>query len=192
MGGSAGGRFFFRVPLSSAAAIVVVSTGNAGPTVIRGAAPFKPFDFNPPEVLGPGGWYFFTPQEARTVEALVARLIPADDLSVSGQDAGCAVFIDRQLAGSYGTSERLYMQGPFQQGTPQQGDQSELVPRERYRIGIAALDEYCRTTYQKSFAELSPADQDGASAFPQNPGYNPTGTVGALAFKAANRPTLAN
>jgi gluconate 2-dehydrogenase alpha chain len=26
----------------------------------------------------------------------------------------------------------------------------------------------------------------GASAFPQNPGYNPTGTVGALAFKAAN------
>ncbi|WP_319799930.1 GMC family oxidoreductase [Mesorhizobium sp. PAMC28654] len=26
----------------------------------------------------------------------------------------------------------------------------------------------------------------GASAFPQNPGYNPTGTVGALSFKAAN------
>jgi len=26
----------------------------------------------------------------------------------------------------------------------------------------------------------------GASAFPQNPGYNPTGTVGALAFKAAH------
>ncbi|WP_415845298.1 GMC family oxidoreductase [Stutzerimonas zhaodongensis] len=26
----------------------------------------------------------------------------------------------------------------------------------------------------------------GASAFPQNPGYNPTGTVGALAFKAAD------
>ncbi|WP_415838790.1 GMC oxidoreductase [Roseomonas mucosa] len=26
----------------------------------------------------------------------------------------------------------------------------------------------------------------GASAFPQNPGYNPTGTVGALAFMAAD------
>jgi gluconate 2-dehydrogenase alpha chain len=26
----------------------------------------------------------------------------------------------------------------------------------------------------------------GASAFPQNPGYNPTGTVGALAFLAAD------
>jgi gluconate 2-dehydrogenase alpha chain len=26
----------------------------------------------------------------------------------------------------------------------------------------------------------------GASAFPQNPGYNPTGTVGALSFKAAH------
>jgi gluconate 2-dehydrogenase alpha chain len=26
----------------------------------------------------------------------------------------------------------------------------------------------------------------GASAFPQNSGFNPTGTVGALAFKAAD------
>ena len=26
----------------------------------------------------------------------------------------------------------------------------------------------------------------GASAFPQNPGYNPTGTVAALAYWAAN------
>jgi gluconate 2-dehydrogenase alpha chain len=26
----------------------------------------------------------------------------------------------------------------------------------------------------------------GASAFPQNPGYNPTGTVGALAYRTAN------
>jgi len=26
----------------------------------------------------------------------------------------------------------------------------------------------------------------GASAFPQNPGYNPTGTVGALAYRAAD------
>jgi gluconate 2-dehydrogenase alpha chain len=26
----------------------------------------------------------------------------------------------------------------------------------------------------------------GASAFPQNAGYNPTGTVGALAFMAAD------
>jgi gluconate 2-dehydrogenase alpha chain len=26
----------------------------------------------------------------------------------------------------------------------------------------------------------------GATAFPQNPGYNPTGTVGALAFWSAD------
>jgi gluconate 2-dehydrogenase alpha chain len=26
----------------------------------------------------------------------------------------------------------------------------------------------------------------GSSAFPQNPGYNPTGTVGALAYWAAH------
>ncbi|WP_312038166.1 gluconate 2-dehydrogenase subunit 3 family protein [Rhizobium lusitanum] len=123
-------------------------------------APFKPFDYNPPETLSPGGWYFFTSDEARAMDALVSRIIPADDLSVSGKDAGCAIFIDRQLAGSYGSSERLYMKGPFVPGTPEQGDQSALVPRERYRIGLAALDKHCRSALGKPFSELSPADQD--------------------------------
>ncbi|WP_168879817.1 gluconate 2-dehydrogenase subunit 3 family protein [Rhizobium sp. P28RR-XV] len=149
-----------QVLLSSAAAFIAVATGRANATIIRGAAPFKPFDYNPPETLGPGGWYFFTPDEAATVEALVSRIIPADELSVSGKDAGCAVFIDRQLAGSYGTSERLYMKGPFLQGTPEQGDQSELAPRQRYRIGIAALNAYCRSTVGKGFVELPGEQQD--------------------------------
>lgn len=149
-----------QVLLSSAAAFFVTLTGNAGATIISGATPFKPFDYNPPETLGPAGWYFFTPEEGKTVEALVSRIVPADDLSVSGKDAGCATFIDRQLAGSYGTFERLYMKGPFMPGTIEQGDQSELVPRQRYRIGLADLNEHCRTTFGKTFAELTDADQD--------------------------------
>jgi gluconate 2-dehydrogenase gamma chain len=146
--------------LSSAAAFFVAATSKAGATIIKGASPFKPFDYNPPETLGPAGWYFFTPDEAKAVEAIVSRLIPADDLSVSGKDAGCATFIDRQLAGSYGNFERLYMKGPFQQGTPEQGDQSPLDPRHRYRIGLKAVDEHCRSALGKVFAELSADQQD--------------------------------
>ena len=127
---------------------------------VRGAPPWLPFDHSPPETLGSGGRLFFTADEAATVEAIVERLIPADDLSVSGKDAGCAAFIDRQLAGPYGNSERLYMQGPFQEGTPQQGDQSPLIPRARYRIGLAALDTYCRKTFQQPFAKLSSEQRD--------------------------------
>jgi len=79
---------------------------------------------------------------------------------MSGKDAGCAAFIDSQLAGFYGSFERHYMQGPFQKGTPAQGDQSEYTPRQRYRLGLAALDAYCRRTHQKAFADLPEADRD--------------------------------
>ncbi len=149
-----------QVLRSGVAAFFILAAGSAGATIIRGAPPFKPFDYSPPETLGPGGWYFFSPEEAATVEALVSRIIPADELSVSGKDAGCAVFIDRQLAGSYGTFERLYMKGPFMTGTPEQGDQSELVPRQRYRVGIASLNEHCRSALGKGYPELAAEDQD--------------------------------
>jgi gluconate 2-dehydrogenase gamma chain len=145
---------------TTAMALLFGATGSARALVIQGSPPWSPFDYSPPETLGPGGWYFFTPDEARAVEAIVERLIPADELSVSGKDAGCATFIDRQLAGSWGTFQKLYMQGPFQKGTPQQGDQSDLVPQQRYRLGLAALDAYCKTSHQKSFADLSPEDRD--------------------------------
>jgi gluconate 2-dehydrogenase gamma chain len=67
----------------------------------------------PPPVLTLDGWHYFTPSEAATVEALVDRLIPPDPQTPGGKDCGCAVFIDRQLAGPYGRNEAFYMTGPF-------------------------------------------------------------------------------
>ncbi|MBS7544874.1 gluconate 2-dehydrogenase subunit 3 family protein [Ancylobacter oerskovii] len=149
-----------RFLASTAMAALLAASGKAFGDVIRGTQPFSPFDYAPPETLPGGRWYFFSPDEARAVEAIVERLIPADDLSVSGKEAGCAEFIDRQLAGSYGSYERLYMQGPFQKGTPEQGDQSEFVPRARYRRGLAALDAWCRASHSKAFAELPGETRD--------------------------------
>jgi len=89
------------------------------------------------------------------------RLIPADDSGSGGKQAGCAVFIDRQLAGSFGDSRRLYMQPPFAKGTPSQGPQSPIVPRDGYRSSLAALDTYCKTTFAgKSFGALNAEQQD--------------------------------
>src|ERR1700722_20950064 len=45
--------------------------------------------------------------------AAADTIIPPDALSPSGSDCGVANFIDRQLAGAYGTGARLYRQGPF-------------------------------------------------------------------------------
>ncbi|HTO83023.1 MAG TPA: gluconate 2-dehydrogenase subunit 3 family protein, partial [Methylomirabilota bacterium] len=44
-----------------------------------------------------------TATEAAFISAAVDTFIPADDLSPSGSDCGVAVFIDRQLAGAWGS-----------------------------------------------------------------------------------------
>jgi gluconate 2-dehydrogenase gamma chain len=132
----------------------------AGAVTLQDTPIWSPFDDSPPPQIDAQGWAFFTAEEAATVEAIADRLIPADALSIGGKEAGCAVFIDRQLAGFYGTFARLYMQGPFQPGTPEQGDQSPLVPQQRYRLGLAALDAHCRAQHQKPFRELEAAQQD--------------------------------
>ncbi|QKF53252.1 gluconate 2-dehydrogenase subunit 3 family protein [Pseudomonas graminis] len=144
----------------SATTLAVGAAATAQAATVIGVPQWVPFDHNGPMHYDTPGWQFFTDAEATAVEAIVARLIPADELSVSGKDAGCAVFIDRQLAGEYGTFSRLYMQGPFVQGTPMQGDQSELVPRQRYRLGLAGLEGYCQKQFQKNFSALTAEQQD--------------------------------
>lgn len=129
--------------------------------MISGSVPWLPFAASPPEAAPAEGWAFFTPEEAAAVEAIVERLIPADDLSPSGKEAGCAVFIDRQLAGPYGDSRKLYMLPPFHIGTTTQGLQSGFTPAERYQTGLAALDAHCRQAFGgKTFAALDPTHRD--------------------------------
>jgi len=127
---------------------------------ISGTLPFRPLSADPPPGFVPGGWVFFTPAEAVAVEAMVDRLIPADGLSAGGKEAGCAVFIDRQLAGAFGLSSRLYTQGPFLPGLPTQGYQGALNPAQRYRGNLAAIDALLKQRSGKGFAALSVQEQD--------------------------------
>ena len=114
-----------------------------------------------PQQVEPGGWTFFTADEAALVEALVDQLIPADELSPGGKDAGVAVYIDRQLSGDFGNDRGLYMQPPFAEGLPGQGPQSPLTPAERYRKTLSAIAQYCHSAYLgKNFAELPSTERD--------------------------------
>lgn len=149
--------------LGTSAVALVLGSGSARATIIKGGLPWKPGSAAPPAVVTPGGWHYFTAQEAATVEAIVDRLIPPDPQTPGGKDCGCAVFIDRQLAGPQGRFESRYMSGPFQKGTKEQGPQSPVTPAQQYRKALAALDTACRGKFGgKAFAELSDDQKDDA------------------------------
>lgn len=83
-----------------------------------------------------GPWRFFTPGEARTIEALCEQIIPADQ-HPGATWAGTIYYIDSQLVGHF---RKL---------------------QSAYRNGIAAFDAACRATHGHPFAEL-PFDQQTA------------------------------
>jgi gluconate 2-dehydrogenase gamma chain len=150
-----------RSLLASTAAVFFVSTTAGRTLTISQGMPWAPGTATPPVPIRPGPWAFFTADEASLVEAAVDRLIPPDDRGPGGKDAGCAVFIDRQLAGPYGRSDGLYMRPPFMPGAATQGYQLPNTPAARYRAGLRALADHVKSAFGgKSFQALSPQDQD--------------------------------
>lgn len=77
-----------------------------------------------------------TAPEARTLDAVAARLIPADAHGIGALDAGATRYIDRALGGALASS------------------------RDAYRTGLAALDQYARSARGQAFADLSAPDQE--------------------------------
>jgi gluconate 2-dehydrogenase gamma chain len=106
------------------------------------------------------GYAFLNLDEAAFVEALVDHMVPADEISPKGTDLGVNIYIDRALAGAWGKGERLYMQGPWKQGTPSQGYQLPLTPAQLYRAGIAATNAHCVKTYGKTFDRVETSQRE--------------------------------
>src|SRR5262249_28281491 len=75
---------------------------------------------------------FFKHEHAATVAAFAERLMPGEPGKPGATDANVLNYIDLALAGAY-------------------ADQQDF-----YRRGLAQLDSFCRTAYQKSFVKLSP------------------------------------
>jgi gluconate 2-dehydrogenase gamma chain len=144
---------------SAGIAGTAVATGLTPPAVADSPKP-APAEINAapqPEPL-----LTLTETEHAFVVAAADAFIPADELSPSGSQCGVAAFIDRQLAGAYGHGARLYRDGPFPKGKPELGYQLPLNPREFFRAGIAAANDWSRKTYGKEFDRLAAADRDAA------------------------------
>lgn len=153
-------QVYRRHLLATAASLVFYAAGARTMSLAAGL-PWHPNAGHPPIPVRPGPWIYFTFDEASAVEAIADRIIPPDPQTPGGKESGCAVFIDRQLAGSYGSNEGLYQGGPFQAGTKSQGPQSAITPAGLYRKALEALDRHCRAAFAgKPFVELSDSDKD--------------------------------
>jgi gluconate 2-dehydrogenase gamma chain len=147
---------------------VVAGTAAAISPVVEAAAPpllepptpqAAPTQQSAPVASKPDGYTFFAPPEAAFIEAFVDVIVPADELTPSGTNLGLATFIDRQLAGAWGKGDRLYRQGPWQQGSPGQGYQRPLTPAEFFRAGIRAVNLHCKEMNGREFDRLAAADR---------------------------------
>lgn len=135
---------------SATAAIAPAETAQAQPSPLA-AGPTTP---------EAAGYEFLNLDEAAFIEALVDHMVPADALTPKGTDLGINIYIDRALAGAWGKGERLYMQGPWKQGTPSQGYQLPLTPAQLYRAGIQATNAHCRKVYGKPFDRIETAQRE--------------------------------
>lgn len=80
-------------------------------------------------------WRVLSQDEARTLEAICGRIIPADE-DPGAVDAGAVTFIDRQLAGAYRKHRKIY------------------------RLGLEGINQTSLAQLGKSFAALASTQQD--------------------------------
>jgi gluconate 2-dehydrogenase gamma chain len=104
---------------------------------------------------------YFTAPEWEFIQAAVDRLIPSSEEGPGALDLGVPEFLDREMDGAYGHGGFWYMQGPFLPDTPPTlGYQLRFAPRDLYRTGIAAVDEWCQKQHNQHFAALTPEQRD--------------------------------
>jgi gluconate 2-dehydrogenase gamma chain len=141
----------------------LLGAGVAGTAVAAGLAPPPAQAETPAPAAAPAAMpvdaeplLFLNETQHSFVVAAVDTLIPADELSPSGSDCGCAVYIDRQLASAWGGGAKMYRAGPYFKGKPEQGYQLPLTPAEFFVAGIAAANEWSHRTYGHDFDRLPP------------------------------------
>lgn len=144
------------LPLPAAAQQPARETGGAMPGMAMPAPrPAAAAAGRPP----PPSYVYFNSDEQAFIEAAVDTFIPADEYTPGGVDLGVSEFVDRQLDSGYGRGDRLYLQGPFLEGTPEQGYQLSLTPADLVRAGILDLAAYVKAKYNTTFDALAPADR---------------------------------
>ncbi|MER8688722.1 gluconate 2-dehydrogenase subunit 3 family protein [Mesorhizobium sp. M1136] len=148
----AAGAAASTLPLGGSASADEMVAATAGKPLHHVTDATKPY-------AGDSGYEFFNVNESAFVEAAVDTLIPSDSTGPGAKELGVAIYIDRQMAGGYGKGDRLYLEGPFGEGTPEQGYQLPMTPSELIRAGIADVSTYVQKNHKSTFNGLSAKDR---------------------------------
>lgn len=124
---------------------------------------------------------FFTLDEADTVDAFTARIVPGDANDPGAHEACVVKYIDAKLAQFPSFATPTYFEPPYAKPVPgpegpqpgatkqilvqkkdlgRYGFQSSLTPQETYREGLVLLDRFARAKHKLPFVELAGAQQD--------------------------------
>ena len=125
---------------------------------------------------------FFTPEEARAVEAITARFVPGTPDDPGAREACVTGYIDHKLTMYKTFSAPTYFHAPFAKPVdhgmpgPQEhakdtilvakselsryGFQSSQTPQETYRLGLEELDKLMHAEHGAPFVELADSTQD--------------------------------
>lgn len=156
-------REFLRKSLTLIPVVTLAGTG-LGSSVLQAAPESAPAPAAAKPAPASAGDYqpsYFTAEEWAFINAAVAQLIPSDAQGPGALEAGVPEYIDRQMNTPYAAGALWYMQGPFNaDAAPEMGWQSKLVPKDIYRLGIAATDQWVKGLSGKTFAEQDSATRD--------------------------------
>ncbi len=150
------------------------------PVPVEEQYPVPPPPETPPV---PGELQFFSEEQSRTLDALVATILPGSPDDPGAREAGVVTYIDHLLASfPDGFAQPIYREGPFAEPyrgdqppeagaesdviwvqrdeLPRYGYQSFLTPREIYQIGLEQVDQFAQARYGQGMAEVDAEQQE--------------------------------
>lgn len=139
------------------------------------------------------------PEEARmffrrfsdfvVLEQVTECIYPKDEHGPGAIELGVPYFIDRQLAGSWGTNGKDYRQGPFHEGG--RSTNTSIVNRgDIFLMGLRKIDEHSQKLFNTTFAKAEEEQQEEVLLAFEAGEVEMIGTTSAAFFSLLRQTTL--
>jgi len=134
--------------------------------------------------------YFTNRADFNILSQATERIFPEDENGPGAIGLGVPYYIDHQLAGKWGINAKDYRQGPFFEGEPNQGYQSQLKYHQIYDLGIEAIENYSQSTFSEGFTSLEGEQQDEVLIALENDEVDIPGIKSSFFFEILRTSTL--